>query len=39
VAEAYEAQTTITKATLPLLKRLVLLPGFEFMRYSFEEPA
>jgi hypothetical protein len=24
VAEAYEAQTTITKAMLPLLKKLVL---------------
>jgi hypothetical protein len=31
VAEAYEAQTTITKATLPLLKNLVLLAGFAFM--------
>ena len=35
VAEAYEAQTTITKAMLPLLKKLVLLEGFEFMRHRF----
>ena len=31
VADAYEAQTTITKAMLPLLKKLDLLGGFEFM--------
>jgi hypothetical protein len=36
VAEAYEAQTTITKAMLPLLKTLVLSGGFEFMRHRFE---
>jgi len=35
VAEAYEAQTTITKAMLPLLKKLVLLEGFELMRHRF----
>jgi hypothetical protein len=33
VAEAYEAQTTITKAMLPLLKNLVLFRGVELMRY------
>ena len=37
VAEAYEAQTTITKAMLPLLKNLVLLGVFEFMRHRFQE--
>jgi hypothetical protein len=37
VAEAYEAQTTITKAMLPLLKNLVLLGGLEFMRHHFRE--
>jgi hypothetical protein len=37
VAEAYEAQTTITKAMLPLLKKLALSGGFEFMRHRFEE--
>jgi len=31
VAEAYEAQTTITKAMLLLLKNLGLLEGFECM--------
>jgi hypothetical protein len=31
VAEAYEAQTTITKAMLLLLKKLVLLEDFEGM--------
>src|SRR6478672_11961383 len=31
VAEAYEAPTTIRKAMLPLLKKLVLLGGFEVM--------
>jgi hypothetical protein len=35
VAEAYDAQTTITKAMLLLLKNFVLLRGFEFMRYRF----
>ena len=39
VAEAYEAQTTITKAMLPLLKKLVLLGGFEFMRHRFKGDA
>jgi len=37
VAEAYEAQTTITKAMLLLLKKLVLLGGFEFMLHRLEE--
>jgi hypothetical protein len=37
MADAYEAQTTITKAMLPLLKKLVLLGGCEFMRHRFEE--
>jgi len=37
VAEAYEAHTTITKAMLPLLKKLVLSGGFEFMRHRFEQ--
>ena len=37
VAEAYDAQTTITKAMLPLLKNLVLLGGFEFIRHRFED--
>jgi len=32
VAEAYEAQTTITKAMLPLLKKFGLLEGLEVMR-------
>ena len=35
VAEAYEAQTTITKAMLPLLQKLALLEAFEFMRRRF----
>ena len=39
MAEAYEAQTTITKAMLPLLKKLGLLGGFGFMRHRFEETA
>ena len=37
VAEAYEAQTTITKAMLPVLRKLVLLAGFEFIRHRFED--
>jgi hypothetical protein len=37
VAEAYEAQTTITKAMLPLLKKLGLSGGLEFMRHRFEQ--
>jgi hypothetical protein len=36
VAEAYDAQTTITKAMLALLKNRVWLRGFEFVIASKE---